>query len=104
MSTAIEILGGALLITGAFFVLIGATGLLRLPDILTRIHGASITDTLGAGAILLGLAMTAGWSLLTGKLLALLILMALLNPSASHALARAAVHGIRKPWLEKEES
>ena len=58
MSAAIEILGGALLIIGAFFVLIGATGLLRLPDILTRIHGASITDTLGAGAILLGLAFT----------------------------------------------
>ena len=88
MSTAIEILGGALLITGAFFVLIGATGLLRLPDILTRIHGASITDTLGAGAILLGLAMTAGWSLLTGKLLALLILMALFSYWGVHLCKR----------------
>ena len=52
--------------------------------------------------ILLGLAVAAGWSLLMGKILALLVMMVLLNPSASHALARAAIHGLRKPWLERE--
>lgn len=103
MSLALEFLSGTLLIIGAVFTLIGGVGILRLPDVLTRLHGASITDTLGAGAILLGLAIAAGWGLLMGKLLALLIMMALLNPSASHALARAAIHGLRKPWLEQQE-
>ena len=103
MSLALELLSGTLLIIGAVFTLIGGVGILRLPDVLTRLHGASITDTLGAGAILLGLAIAAGWGLLMGKLLALLIMMALLNPSAGHALARAAIHGLRKPWLEPQD-
>ena len=102
MSAVLDILSAALLVVGIVFTLIGSAGLLRLPDVLTRLHGASITDTLGAASILLGLAIAAGWSLLMGKILALLIMMALLNPSASHALARAAIHGIRKPWLDQQ--
>jgi len=102
MSTALDFLSGALLLIGIFFTLVGSVGILRLPDVLSRLHGASITDTLGAASILLGLAAAAGWSLLMGKILALLVMMVLLNPSASHALARAAIHGIRKPWLERE--
>ena len=102
MSAVLDILSAALLVVGIVFTVIGSAGLLRLPDVLTRLHSASITDTLGAASILLGLAIAAGWSLLMGKILALLIMMALLNPSASHALARAAIHGIRKPWLERQ--
>jgi multicomponent Na+:H+ antiporter subunit G len=96
MSAAVDILSAVLL-------LVGGTGLLRLPDFFTRLHGASVTDTLGAGAILLGLALAAGWSLLMGKILALLLIMALLSPSAAHALARAAIHGIRRPWLDETQ-
>ena len=61
MSAAVDILSVVLLLVGAVFTLIGGTGLLRLPDFFTRLHGASVTDTLGAGAILLGLALAAGW-------------------------------------------
>ena len=100
MSLALDLASGALLVIGALFTLVGGIGLLRLPDVFTRLHGAGITDTLGAGAILLGLALAAGWTLLLGKLLLLLAILALLNPSASHALARAARHGIRRPWLD----
>ena len=103
MSVVLDILSAVLLLVGTLFTLIGGTGLLRLPDVFTRLHGASITDTLGAGAILLGLALAAGWSLLMGKLLALLLIMALLSPSTAHALARAAIHGIRKPWLDEAQ-
>ena len=103
MSTAVDILSAVLLLVGTLFTLIGGTGLLRLPDFFTRLHGASVTDTLGAGAILLGLALAAGWSLLMGKILALLLIMALLSPSAAHALARAAIHGIRRPWLDETQ-
>ncbi len=104
MSAALHFASALLLAVGALFTLAGGIGLLRLPDVFTRLHGAGITDTLGAGAILLGLALAAGWSLLLGKLLALLAILALLNPSASHALARAAIHGIRRPWLGEPEN
>ena len=100
MNLALDLVSGALLVIGALFTLIGGIGLLRLPDVFTRLHGAGITDTLGASAILLGLALAAGWSLLLGKLLLLLAILALLTPSASHALARAARHGIHRPWLD----
>ena len=103
MSAAVDILSAVLLLVGTLFTLIGGTGLLRLPDFFTRLHGASVTDTLGAGAILLGLALAAVWSLLMGKILALLLIMALLSPSAAHALARAAIHGIRRPWLDETQ-
>ena len=103
MSAAVDILSAVLLLVGTLFTLIGGTGLLRLPDVFARLHAASVTDTLGAGAILLGLALAAGWSLLMGKILALLLIMALLSPSAAHALARAAIHGIRRPWLDEAQ-
>ena len=51
MSALMDLLSMALLGIGTLFLLIGATGLLRLPDVFTRLHGASVTDTLGAGAI-----------------------------------------------------
>lgn len=103
MSAFLDILSTVLLLVGTVFTLIGGTGLLRLPDVFTRLHGASITDTLGAGAILLGLALAAGWSLLMGKILLLLLILALLSPSTAHTLARAAIHGIRKPWLDEAQ-
>jgi len=103
MSAAVDILSAVLLLVGTLFTLIGGTGLLRLPDVFTRLHAASVTDTVGAGAILLGLALAAGWSLLMGKILALLLILALLSPSTAHALARAAIHGIRRPWLGRTE-
>ena len=103
MAIVIDILSWALIIIGCLAMLTGGVGVLRFPDVYTRMHAASITDTLGAGAILLGLALAAGWSLLMGKLLALLLIMALLSPSTAHALARAAIHGIRKPWLDEAQ-
>ena len=103
MSAVLDILSAVLLLVGTLFTLIGGTGLLRLPDVFTRLHGASVTDTLGAGAILLGLALAAGWSLLMGKILLLLLIMALLSPTTAHTLARAAIHGIRKPWLDEAQ-
>ena len=103
MSAVLDILSAVLLLVGTLFTLIGGTGLLRLPDVFTRLHGASVTDTLGAGAILLGLALAAGWSLLMGKILLLLLIMALLSPTTAHTLARAAIHGIRKPWMDEAQ-
>ncbi len=88
-----------LLLVGSVFALIGSIGIVRMPDVFTRLHAAGITDTLGAAGVLLGLALKAGFSLLLVKLLLMLAFLLLLNPTACHALARAALHGLRRPWM-----
>ena len=94
-----EIASVILLLIGALAMLVGGIGILRMPDLFTRLHAVGITDTLGAAAILLGLAFIAGWGLLLVKLFLILAVLLLLNPTTSHALGRAAVHGARRPWL-----
>lgn len=96
MSTVAGILGGASLLAGAIFALIGAWGLLRMPDFYTRVHAASVLETLGAGFILLGLMLQAGFTLVAVKLLMIALLIFFASPTASHALARAAMlRGVR---------
>lgn len=92
MSAALvaEALSWAFLMAGSVFLLIGGLGLIRLPDFYTRIHAAGITDTMGAWLILIGLMFSAGWTLISVKLLMLLFFLAVTSPLASHALAKAA--------------
>ena len=99
MSNITEIVSGIFLVIGAVAMLVGGIGILRMPDLFTRLHAVGIIDTLGVAAILIGLAFLAGWGLVLIKLIIIFALLMLLNPSASHALARAAVHGAKKPWL-----
>ena len=98
MSYVVEIVSMVLLLIGGLAMLVGGIGILRMPDLFTRLHAVGITDTLGAASILLGLAVFAGWGLLSLKLLLILAHLLLLNPSASHALGRAAVHEAKRPW------
>lgn len=93
------VVSAILLLVGSVFALIGSIGIVRMPDVFTRLHAAGITDTLGAAGVLLGLALKAGFSLLLVKLLLMLVFLLLLNPTACHALARAALHGLRRPWM-----
>ncbi len=85
-----EVLSWGFIVTGSVFVLIGGIGLIRLPDFYTRIHAAGITDTMGAWLILIGLMFSAGWTLITVKLIMLLFFLAVTSPLSSHALAKAA--------------
>ena len=96
MTLLIDGLSIVSLFAGAFFCLVGAIGLLRMPNFFTRMHAASVLETLGAGLILLGLMLQAGWSLITAKLLMIGLLVFFASPTASHALARAAItHGLK---------
>ena len=70
-----EIASGVLLLIGALAMLVGGIGILRMPDLFTRLHAVGITDTLGAAAILLGLAFIAGWGLLLVKLFKILAVL-----------------------------
>lgn len=77
-------------VTGGFFFFVGTVGMLRLPDFYSRTHAATKCDTVGAGSILLGLALLQGLDIASLKLLALAALILLTSPTAGHALARAA--------------
>jgi len=94
-----EVLSWAFIVTGSVFVLIGGIGLIRLPDFYTRIHAAGITDTMGAWLILIGLMFSAGWTLITVKLMMLFFFLTATSPLASHALAKAAFLRGLEPML-----
>ncbi|HET9662930.1 MAG TPA: monovalent cation/H(+) antiporter subunit G [Burkholderiales bacterium] len=92
-----------LLVAGGLFCIVGAVGLLRMPDLFTRMHAASVTDTLGAGLILLGLMLQAGFTLVSAKLLLVGLLIFFTSPTATHALARAALARGLEPNLAPRE-
>lgn len=98
----VDALSWVLIVAGSFFVLVGAIGLVRMPDLYTRMHAASVTDTLGAGLLLIGFMLQAGLTLVTLKLLFLLLLLVFTGPMASHALAQAALHMGIEPILSED--
>ena len=87
-----DLLSWLLLVAGGFFFLVGAIGLNRMPDVFTRMHAISVGDTLGAGLLIAGMALQAGPTLVTFKLVLILLVILLSGPVATHALARAALH------------
>ena len=96
----IDFLSWLAILLGGFLLISGGIGLLRFPDFFTRMHAAGVTDTLGAGLMLLGLMFqTQGqWQVLFELLLILLFIL-LTSPTASHALAKAALHHRQEPLL-----
>lgn len=86
----VEILSWAALVAGSAFFLVGAFGMVRLPDFWSRIHAASIIDSAGAFFILIGLALQGGLTLVTVKLVFIAVFLGITGPTASHAVANAA--------------
>ncbi len=74
---------------GIFFFLVGVVGLLRFPDVYTRLHATTKCDTLGAGLMLLGLALQ-GNLVVAGKLILIIILIWVANPTAAHVIGKAS--------------
>lgn len=99
MPALVDALSFALLGAGSFFCIVGAVGALRMPDFYTRLHAVSVIETLGAGLILGGLLLQAGATLVAAKLVILGLLVFFASPTASHALARAALARGLKPLL-----
>jgi multicomponent Na+:H+ antiporter subunit G len=102
--SVIDIASWVCLVAGGFFCVVGAIGLLRMPEFFTRMHAASVTDTLGAGLVLLGLTLQAGWTLVAAKLLILGLLIFFCSATATHALAKAALFRGVKPLLAGEDA
>ena len=103
MSVLLDAASWACLLAGGAFCIVGGIGFLRMPDFYTRIHAASVTETLGAGLILLGLALQAGVGLVAVKLLMVGLLIFFTSPTATHALARAALVRGLEPLLGRRE-
>ncbi|NJN45399.1 MAG: monovalent cation/H(+) antiporter subunit G [Candidatus Competibacteraceae bacterium] len=97
MTILLDLLSWLTLLSGAFFVIVGGIGVMRLPDFYTRLHAAGITDTLGAGLIILGLLFQAGLTQVSIKLLLILMFLWFTSPTATHALARAALADPENP-------
>jgi multicomponent Na+:H+ antiporter subunit G len=97
-----DVVSWLLIVGGGIFLVIGAIGLNRMPDVFTRMHATSVSDTFGAGLMLVGLMVQSGVSLVTVKLLFLLLCLWFTAPIATHALARAALLAGCKPALVEE--
>ena len=89
-SEVVNLASWLLIAAGSIFCLIGALGLLRMPNFFTRMHAASVIDTVGAGLLLLGMMLQAGLTLVSVKLVFIGLLLFFTSPTATHALARAA--------------
>ena len=104
MNMLIDILSWILLMGGAFFGISGAIGTVRFPDFYTRVHASSVTDTLCAAMIILGLILQTGFTLVSVKLIFILGFLWYTSPAASHAMVRAAHFMNIPPYLLKKEA
>ena len=102
MPLLIEIASWLLIVAGSFFTVVGALGLVRMPEVFSRMHAASVMDTLGVGFLILGMMLQAGLGLVTLKLLFILGLFFFTVPVVMHALARACLHEGIEPLLAED--
>ncbi len=93
-----DYLSAALLITGAVFFLAGTFGLLRFPDVYTRLHALTKADNVGLGLMVAGLAVQAESWAVAGKLLLIWLLVLLAGASVAHLVARGALRRGIQPW------
>jgi multicomponent Na+:H+ antiporter subunit G len=100
----LELASWAFVLTGSFFTVVGALGLVRMPDVFTRMHAASVTDTVGVGFLIAGMCLQAGFSLIALKLLFVLALFLFTAPVVTHALAQACLHEKVDPILAEDRS
>ncbi|MBI3435217.1 MAG: monovalent cation/H(+) antiporter subunit G [Proteobacteria bacterium] len=90
------------ILAGSFFTIAGAIGLVRMPDLFTRMHAASVIDTLGVSLLIVGMMLQAGAGLVSLKLIFVLALFFLTGPVVTHALAQAALHERVEPLLAED--
>lgn len=94
----LDVVSWVLLVVGGFLCLSGSIGVQRFPDFFSRMHAASVTDTLGSGLILIGLIFQSDHWLVISKLLFIMLFIFFTSPTAGHALAKAAIHAGMRPW------
>jgi len=90
------------LISGLFFFFVGVVGLLRMPNVFTRMHATTKCDTMGAGLVFAGLIMWQGATFISANILLILIFVWLTNPTAAHAIAKTAYKRLETGLLEED--
>lgn len=91
------------LLIGSFLCVSGGVGILRFPDFFTRMHAVGVTDTLATAMILIGLMLQNPEGLVLIKLTMILLLTIFIGPTASHALAKAAIKNKLTPILYRKQ-
>ena len=102
MSFVVDIVSWAFILLGSFFTVVGGLGILRMPDVFTRMHAVSLIDSVGFGLLIVGMAIQAGPSLITVKLLLLLALVFFTWPVITHALAQVCMQEEITPLLVED--
>jgi len=97
-----DVVAGILVAVGAVFFVAGTVGLLRFPDVYTRLHALSKADNLGLGLIVLGLAVSADRALDVVHLALVWLLVLLASATSAHLIARRALHRGEKPWTRAD--
>ena len=92
-----------LICIGLFFLTVAAIGSVRLPDVFSRSHAFSITDTLGTFFVLTGVAFHQGLTLADVKVFLILLTLWHLNPVISHVILRAALRTGVRPWVKEKK-
>lgn len=100
IALVVDILSWLMLTAGGFFVIVGGIGALRMPNLYTRMHAASVTDSIAPVLIIAGIMLQAGATLASVKLAAILLFLLLTGPTASNALASAALLAGIKPTVK----
>jgi len=105
MSLLFEIIGGALILIGSIFLLLGGLGIYRMPDVYNRLQAGTKATTLGGMSLILGvgfLKVEDDWAWMV-KALIIVIFIAFSNPISSHALARAMYKRKRYPLIKNDD-
>ena len=102
MSVLADVLSVVCLGLGTFFALVGGIGVLRFPDLYSRLHASGVSDMLGAGFVMVGLMFQTGASLSTVKIVLLLAFFVLTSPTAAHVVAKCALRSGLPPLVDAE--
>jgi multicomponent Na+:H+ antiporter subunit G len=98
-----DLIAMALILVGCFFFLTSAIGLLRFPDMFTRMHATGKCDTLAVLLVMTGLIIHHGINLDSFKLLLIVVFIYIANPTATHVLSRAAYRLGVQPWTKDKK-
>jgi len=101
LETIVLALEYAFYAAGAFFFLAGSVGLVRFPDVYTRLHALTKADNLGLGLVCLGLALRSGSGMIALKLLLIWLLVLVAGSTACYLVAEAALAADVEPWTKE---
>ena len=99
-----SVIAGLFIFTGVFFIFVAAIGVVRFPDFYSRIHPAGKCDTMGQAMVFIGLIIFEGFTLVSVKMLIIIVFIFFVNPTATHALANSALIMGLKPWTKDGKS